>query len=331
MSVARLVKQEGGGADDGDAHDRGIVEGPRGIDGIGADAGPGEDRLRQHRAGDEIGEGEADHRQGRDQRIAQRMIEQHAQLPRSLGPSHQHVILAQHIQHAGPHQPGDDPHDRPAQHEGRQRQMPERIGEARIIAGQQRVDGEEASHDRRRHGVGIEPPRPGQPMDLDREDEQQDQPRPEDRDRGAQQCEEPGGVIGQPVAPGSGQHAQAHAHQRAQDHRGHHQLERGRQPLGDIGQHRTLGAEGDPEVAVNEIADIDQILLGQAAVEAPALLGGGDDIGILRRAIADDARQRIGMGGMGDDEGDGDDAEKKERHRDQSSDDVAVHGRCYLD
>ena len=48
--------------------------------------------------------------------------------------------------------------------------MPERIGEARIIAGQQRVDGENG-HDRRRHGMGSSR-RPGQPMDLDREDEQ---------------------------------------------------------------------------------------------------------------------------------------------------------------
>ncbi len=138
-------------------------------------------------------------------------------------------------------------------------------------------------------------------------------------------------MIGQPVAPGGGQHAEADAHQRAEDHRGHHQLQGRRQPLRDIGQDRALGAEGDPEIALDQIADIDQILLGQAAVEAPTLLGGGDDIGILRRPIADDAGKRIGMGGVGDDEGDGDDAEKKERHRDQSSDDVAVHGRCYLD
>ena len=97
----------------------------------------------------------------------------------------------------------------------------------------------------------------------------------------AEQREEPGGVIGQPVAPAARPARRGRCRIIVpEDHRGDDQLERCRQALGDIGQHRTVGAKGDPEVTLNQIADIDGILLGQAAVEAPALLGGGDDVGI---------------------------------------------------
>ena len=43
----------------------------------------------------------------RDQRVAQRVVKQDAQLARALGPRGQDVVLVQHVEHAGPHQPRD--------------------------------------------------------------------------------------------------------------------------------------------------------------------------------------------------------------------------------
>ena len=75
----------------------GHPERPRRLDGIGADARPGEDRLRQDRAGDQIGEGEAEDRQGRHQGIAQRMMAKKSSRANAAGTGRPDIILSQRI------------------------------------------------------------------------------------------------------------------------------------------------------------------------------------------------------------------------------------------
>jgi len=80
-------------------------------------------------------------------------------LPRSLRPGHQHIILAQPTSSMLAARAEMIPMTaQPRTKAGRAR-WPERIGEARIIAGQQRIDVRAVTTGGAR--VGIEPPRAG--------------------------------------------------------------------------------------------------------------------------------------------------------------------------
>ena len=52
-----------------------------------------------------------------------------AQLARALGAGGEDVVLVQDVEHARPHQPRDDARHRPAEHEGGQDQVPQRVEE----------------------------------------------------------------------------------------------------------------------------------------------------------------------------------------------------------
>jgi len=67
----------------------------------------GEDRFRDHRAGGQADEGEADDRDDGDQGIAEDVLHRHASLGEALGPGRGHVALPEDIEHAGPGQADD--------------------------------------------------------------------------------------------------------------------------------------------------------------------------------------------------------------------------------
>ena len=69
-----------------------------------ADAGPGEHRLRDDRAGDQIADEHAPQRQHRDQRVAQAMLPDHHALAQSLDARQLDEFAVHHLQHAGAHQ-----------------------------------------------------------------------------------------------------------------------------------------------------------------------------------------------------------------------------------
>ena len=201
------------------------------------------------------------------------------------------------------------------------------LGEGPEVAGEQRVDRVHAGHEGRRGRAGIEPAGARQPAELHREDEKQDQAGPEDGDRRAEQREEPRAVIDAAVAEARREHAEHDPAQRAEEHRRDHQLQRRGQPLGDVVEHRPLGAEGGAEVAGDEIADIDDVLLRNALVQAPALAGGLDDLRVVHLPLADQRSERVGLGEMREEESDGGDAEQQQRDGEEAAKDVTLHGR----
>ena len=71
-------------------------------------------------------------------------------------------------------------------------------------------------------------------------------------------------------------------------------------------------------------SEVLDVLLDDAAVEPPALLGRGDDGLVVHVPLADDRGQRVGRDDPGDDERDRDDAEQQQRRDRQAAQDVVV-------
>ncbi len=221
----------------------------------------------------------------------------------------QHERAAHHVKHVGAHQPRYGSRHRPAEHESRQQQMPQRILEDGEVAGQQRIDGQEPGDAGGQRQTRIEPARPWQPVQHDREDEQQTKARPEHRQRRAEQSEQPRAMVDQAVAEIGGQHAKHDAERGAEDHRGKDQFERCWQSIENVGADIALGDEGRAEVAAQQVAKIYHIALRQRTIQTPAGLGGGHHFGIAHLLLGDDRRQRIALGHRGDQKSNGDDAE----------------------
>src|SRR3989440_8317958 len=83
--------------DEGEGHEGGVVLVLDGGDGVEAEAGPREDRLRDDDAADELAELEADHGEDRDRRVPERVLEHHARLGNALGARSTQVILVQDV------------------------------------------------------------------------------------------------------------------------------------------------------------------------------------------------------------------------------------------
>src|ERR1700694_1179842 len=64
--------------------------------------------LDHHRTGDDPSDQRAQDGGNRDEGIPQRMAKDHDPSAEALGPGGPHVVLPDHLEHAGPGQPGDD-------------------------------------------------------------------------------------------------------------------------------------------------------------------------------------------------------------------------------
>ena len=56
---------------------------------------------------DQIGEGEADDGERRDERVAERMVDEDPRLARPFRAGGENVVLVEHVEHVGPHQARD--------------------------------------------------------------------------------------------------------------------------------------------------------------------------------------------------------------------------------
>src|SRR5215510_13304182 len=98
--------------DEGDRRQQGealhllVVAGDDGVDAEGAEARHGEQRLDHDRATDEEADLEPHDGDGRDQRVLQRVLEHHPPLAQALGARRRDVLGADHLQHAGAKEPG---------------------------------------------------------------------------------------------------------------------------------------------------------------------------------------------------------------------------------
>ena len=133
-------------------------------------------------------------------------------------------------------------------------------------------------------------------------------------------------MIGRRIVKVSGKYAERDPERGSDDHRGDDQLHGRRKAEEDILGDRAPRDERGAHVAAEEIADIDQVALGQAAIEPPARLGRRDRFGIVHLAVRHDGRERIAFGDRGQQEGERDDAQDQKGHRDEPLHDVACHG-----
>ena len=84
-----------------------VVAGADGVDQHLAEAGPREDRLGEHGAGEGDRDEDPDDREQRDHHVAERVLVDHQALPLALGAGGADVVLADHLQHGRARQPAD--------------------------------------------------------------------------------------------------------------------------------------------------------------------------------------------------------------------------------
>ena len=191
-----------------------------GVDEQRAQAGNDEHPLDHHRADQQRGELQAEHRHDRHGRVAQTVLDQRLRRPQPLGPGRAQVVLPQHVEHRGAH-----------------------------VAGQHR-----ALHQRQRHRGQHQPPEElhrvlrrwhpaagGQPAQADREDGDQHDAGQEGGD-GDADLGHPGQRDTVQVAVPHG-HPGAHRHgdDEGQDHRRQHQPQRDAETVGDLRSDGRLG------------------------------------------------------------------------------------------
>src|SRR5580693_5176577 len=112
-----------------------VVAAEDGVDREPADAGNGEDRLRDDDAADQQRDAAADHGDDRDRRVAQRVADQHLALGKALGLRRADIVLAQHLKHGGAGDAGDESAVDEAEHDARQDEMLDEGREALAEAG----------------------------------------------------------------------------------------------------------------------------------------------------------------------------------------------------
>src|SRR6476620_1488051 len=154
------------------------------------DTGQAEDRFGHDRAADQQCERETEYGDHRYQRIAQRVVEDDVAFGQSFGTRGADVILAEDVEHAGPREAQDQRRVDHAEHDRRQHQMMQPLGQ--------------------RH-TRIAVARHRKPAEADREHLPQDEAEPEARYSGNRHGDPREDLIGEPASPHGGDDAAGHA------------------------------------------------------------------------------------------------------------------------
>ena len=191
-----------------------------------ADARQRVDLLDHERAADEIADVDAEHGDGRDDRVAERVTHEHARLRQALRARGGHVFRLEHLEQAR------------AQAADQDRRDPERDRQRRQEHRVQVADEPAAVAADRERAPEVQP-----------EDEQQHDPDPEGREAEPDQRHRTDEVVGDAVAVRRGDRRQRHRDQHRQQRPEADQPERHRQPL----QHEVPGGDAVEE-RVAEVA-----------------------------------------------------------------------------
>ena len=192
MSVTRLATRKMHAADEADTGDGREVQSARRLDGVGADAVPGEDRLDEHRAHDQQADRDPHDGDHRRDRVAQHVPVQH--------------LAAGHALWRGRCVRSRSPAPRASAERTIRITVPSRarlmisagmrrcangVDEQRPVPGEQRVDRVEAGDVQRRDDPRRQPARARRDTEGGVEDEQEHQPDPEHRQGRAEQSDDP--------------------------------------------------------------------------------------------------------------------------------------------
>ena len=189
--------------------------------------------------------------------------------------------------------------------------------ERALLAGQQRVDREEAG-DRLDVVPDVDAAGHRRPAELHREQQDQQQAPPEDRHRVAGERHAHHAVVEHRVAAHRGDDAGGNAdHEREQD-RAQRELDRRGKQRQELVQHRRLRDHRLAEVAVQHAADVDAVLHEHRPVEAVLL----EQLRVPRGVDAALARHRFDRIARHE----ADQEEREQRHPDEGRDDELTAG-----
>ena len=292
--------QEGDGEDHDGALRRREIARHDGADGEPSDAGPREHRLGHHRAAQQERRLQADQGDDRDQRVAQRVMDDHHRLAQALGARRAHEVGAQHLQHGGARQP----RDRPDQHRAQGRRRQDQAGQAAV------PDRAGAA------GEGQQRPFEADILDQDQADEEHRHGHARHRDRHDQ-------AVDHAAALHRRQGAERQAERHGDQHGAHHQLDGRADGEAELLGHHLVGDDRAAEIAAQHAADILDELDGDRPVEPELEADGGDGVGL--GVGAGDDHRRIGRHDLQQAEAKEENPEQSGERDQQAVDDLSSH------
>src|SRR2546426_2857446 len=292
--------------DDVGRHDDGREQDDRALDhreilvadrlhGEGRHARPGEDRLRDDGAAEELAELEPQDRDDRDARVAEGVLDDDRALAHPFGAGGLDVLHVHDLDHAGPDQTHGDRGEGGAQAEGRH----DEVLPGAVARGRERPEP---------HG----------------EDDDEHDAEPEDRQRLSADGERGTEVVDERVALEGGQDAERQRDEQGHDEAGQRQIDRRGHALEDQAERRRVGVPRCAEVPLDGVARELPVLEPDRLVEPQELpvalelrvagvLGQEEEHG-----VAEDVQ---------DDEGEDRDADDDDDQLDELTGDVATHVR----
>ena len=274
-------------------HHAGQVEVGRRLVGVGAHAGPREDLLHQHGAREQRAERQPHHGQDRDERGPQHVAQQHRATGQALRPGRAHVVLVEHLQHGRAGEPRQQPDGVERQHQGRQHEVRDGVGERRPLPGQQGVHRVEAGHSGGRGVGGREPSGARREVELVGEDVERDHRQPERRHGDAHHRHQAQRAVGEVPAPHGRDDPEADADEDRRHDRADGDLQGRGHRGGQVRDHRAVRLLGLAEVTVHEVGEVGQVLRGQRPVEPVVGAVGRHDRRVGRGLLPQVRRHRV--------------------------------------
>ena len=252
------------------------------------------------------------------------MPAEHPPAAEPLGLRRPYVLLAERVEHARAHDADHEPVHAGRQHGHRQHQMLDRVDEGSEVPGQQAVDGQQAGDVRRRRHGGVEAAAERQPAELGVEQQLQQQRHPEHRQREPGDRGQPPGRVRARPPPVRGHRAGDDREHEPGHQRIARELDRGGQERRDVGAHVPAGDEREPQVAVQEIAQVVPVLDDERIVQAVE----AGEVGDLGRAGLRAGQQpgRVAGHHPGQEERHQRDAPQDEHHEREAPRDEHAHG-----
>ncbi len=149
----------------------------------------------------------------------------------------------------------------------------------------------------------AQPPARREPAQAVEEDVKNEQGHPERGHRDAEEAEHPQAAVHRAAPAHGGEHAEADTDQDRDDDGEHGQLDGGRDVLAEVGGHGPMALLGHPEVAVKQLPQVDDVLLGHRLVEAVLVVESLDYGRVAQGALAQVGGSRVGRDQVGEDEG----------------------------
>ena len=160
-------------------------------------------------------------------------------------------------------------------------------------------------------------------MQLVEEDVEDRERQPERRNRDAAEAEDPDELVGEAIVSERREEAEPDPDDDREDDHEDRELGRGGEGDREVLRHRVVGLGRDAEVALEQVAEVHEVLHDHRLVEALRLAELRDDGRIARRPLPQRGLRRVGGHQVGEREGDERDAEDQQDADTQAERDVA--------